>query len=158
MSQEIERKFLVKGIAWKTGAAGTLFRQGYLSRDKDRTVRVRIAGERAFLTVKSATEGISRSEFEYPVPIKDAEAMLRMSDGPVLEKKRYRVKYEEHIWEIDEFFGENKGLVVAEIELSNESEPFVKPDWAEEEVSGDPRYYNSNLAVLPFSRWEKKSG
>ncbi|MES2183801.1 MAG: CYTH domain-containing protein [Pseudomonadota bacterium] len=152
MALEIERKFLVIGTAWRQGA-GTRFRQGYLNRDKQRTVRVRLAGDQAFLTVKGPTQGATRSEFEYAIPLADAEAMLALCDGPLVEKIRRVVVFEGMAWEVDEFLGDNAGLVVAEIELASEDQPFARPAWLGREVTDDARYFNSNLATFPFSRW-----
>ncbi len=152
MAIEIERKFLVLGKPWLP-SQGTPFVQGYLNRDKARTVRVRIAGSQAFLTVKGPTTGMARPEFEYPIPVADAEELLKLSDGPVLEKRRHLVPYAGMTWEIDEFQGENAGLVVAEIELADENQSFERPPWLAREVTGDPRYYNANLTVSPYSTW-----
>lgn len=160
MAIEIERKFLVINDAWRTAAdAGIRLRQGYLSRvtgaDAVRSsVRVRTDGARAFLNIKSATLGIRRQEYEYPIPLADAEALLAdLCVGAVVEKTRYHVAMGAHVWEIDVFAGDNAGLVVAEIELGDEAEPFQRPDWLGEEVSDDPRYYNVCLADRPYSRW-----
>ena len=152
MATEIERKFLVVGDAWRT-ADGTRIWQGYLNRDKDRTVRVRVAGEHAFLTVKGATKGATRAEFEYEIALADAEQMMSLCDGPVIQKVRHRVAHAGFTWEVDEFFGDNAGLVVAEIELTSEDQPFAKPTWVGREVTNDPRYYNSNLAAQPYAAW-----
>ena len=152
MAIEIERKYLVTGTDWRQ-ATGIRLSQGYLNRDKERTVRVRIAGDTAFLTIKGATHGASRAEFEYAVPLHDAEQMLALSDGPVVEKIRHKVFYQGLTWEVDEFLGENLGLVVAEVELEREDQPFEKPQWVGDEVTHDPRYYNSNLATHPYSAW-----
>lgn len=154
MQIEIERKFLVKGEGWKK-SEGVFFCQGYLNRDKERTVRVRVAGDKAFLTIKGLTRGISRSEFEYEIPVDHASEMLKICDGPLIEKIRYTLDYQGFLWEIDEFLGENKGLVIAEIELESQGQEFEKPDWVGDEVTDDAKYFNSNLAVFPFSRWEK---
>ena len=152
MGIEIERKFLVVGEGWRQ-AARTLLAQGYLNRDKERTVRVRVAGARAFLTVKGASAGATRTEFEYEIPVADAQALLALCEGPVVRKWRHEVRHEGHTWEVDEFLDDNAGLVVAEIELESEQQTFAKPDWVGREVTGDPRYYNSSLATLPYSRW-----
>ena len=152
MATEIERKFLVVGDAWRT-ADGTRIWQGYLNRDKDRTVRVRVAGEHAFLTVKGATKGATRAEFEYEIALADAEQMMSLCDGPVIQKVRHRVAHAGFTWEIDEFLGDNAGLVVAEIELPSEEQPFAKPTWVGREVTDDARYYNSNLAAQPYAAW-----
>jgi len=154
MGIEIERKFLVHGEGWRQQAsAQTRFSQGYLSRDPARTVRVRIAGEQAFLTIKGATTGASRAEFEYGIPLADARQLLAISDGPGVEKIRHLCPHEGMTWEVDEFLGANAGLVVAEIELQSEGQAFGRPAWLGEEVTGDARYVNANLAVHPFTRW-----
>jgi len=152
MPLEIERKFLVTGCAWRT-ADGVLYRQGYLNRDKQRTVRVRIAGQQAFLTIKGASTGATRVEFEYGIPVGEAAQLLALCDGPLIEKTRHRITAGRHVWEVDEFHGDNAGLVVAEIELGSEDEAFEQPDWVAAEVTEDARYYNSNLAVKPFREW-----
>jgi adenylate cyclase len=128
--------------------------QGYLVNSPDVTVRVRVKGDAAFLTLKGASKGISRSEFEYPIPVADAEHMLRdLSVSPPVDKIRYRVRAGGHVWDLDVFAGENAGLVMAEVELGSEDEAFEMPDWAGREVTGDPRYYNVNLARNPFKHW-----
>nr|CBA31237.1 hypothetical protein Csp_C27540 [Curvibacter putative symbiont of Hydra magnipapillata] len=152
MAVEIERKFLVTGDAWRNGS-GVLYRQGYLNRDKVRTVRIRIAGGAAFLTIKGKSTGATRAEFEYPVPMDDAQALLALCDGPLIEKTRYIVLHAGHRWEVDEFAGDNAGLVVAELELSAEDEAFDAPAWLGPEVTHDARYFNSNLATQPFCTW-----
>ena len=152
MAIEIERKFLVLGDAWRQ-ANPLRLSQGYLNRDKARTVRVRIAGEQAFLTIKGASRGATRAEFEYEIPLQDAEQLLALSDGPVVEKFRHVLDYQGLTWEVDEFLGDNAGLVVAEVELASEAQPIELPDWVGEEVTHDVRYFNSNLAAHPFSRW-----
>lgn len=152
MATEIERKFLVVGDAWRQGA-GIRYVQGYLNRDKARTVRVRIAGGQGFLTVKGPNRGAVRSEFEYPIPLADAEGLLALCDGPLIDKLRYRIPLGNHVWEVDEFLGDNAGLIVAEIELGHEDESFARPDWLGKEVTGDPRYYNSSLASHPYCTW-----
>ena len=153
MAIEIERKFLVQGNDWRVAPA-VFYSQGYLSRDKARTVRVRIAGDEAFLTIKGQSVGASRAEFEYPIPVTDARALLAMCEQPLIEKYRRKIAYEGFIWEVDEFLGENLGLVVAEIELPAEDTVFAHPAWLGQEVTDDVRYFNSNLARHPFSRWE----
>jgi adenylate cyclase len=152
MPSEIERKFLVHGSEWRQGAPVRIS-QGYLSRAKKSTVRVRIAGKRAFLTIKGPTRGVSRAEFEYEIPVEDARELLALCDAPPLEKNRYTVEHAGARWEIDEFLGVNAGLVVAEIELEREDQAFSKPGWLAGEVSGDPRYYNSNLIANPYTSW-----
>ena len=153
MAVEIERKFLVIGDGWKSGTP-TRLSQGYLASSKDSTVRIRLAGDLAWLTIKGPTVGISRAEFEYEIPAADAQQMLDLCEGPIIEKTRWHVTDKNMIWEVDEFFGENAGLVVAEIELRSEDQTFTKPDWVGEEVTKDPRYSNSNLSDKPFTRWK----
>ncbi len=155
MGVEIERKFLVKNDAWRYSVESEHhIMQGYLASDARITVRVRVKGDAAFLTIKGATSGIGRSEYEYPIPLADGEAMLRELSLPaVIEKTRYRVRCGAHVWDLDVFAGENAGLVMAEVELESEDEAFEQPDWAGEEVTGDPRYYNASLARHPFNRW-----
>lgn len=156
MAKEIERKFLVVGSAWRDLATGTRYRQGYLNSDKARTVRIRTVGDEAFLTIKGPTVGLTRTEFEYPIPYDDCVAMLdELADKPIIDKVRYKIPMGDLVWEVDEFFGVNAGLIVAEVELTSEDQPFEKPDWIGEEVSGDPRYYNSSLIKHPYSTWKK---
>lgn len=156
MGIEIERKFLVCGDGWRQPAERqTRFTQGYLSRDPARTVRVRVAGDRAFLTIKGATAGATRAEFEYAIPLPDAAQLLALSDGPVVDKIRHLCDVEGMTWEVDEFLGANAGLVVAEIELTSEDQPFSRPVWLAEEVTGDARFVNANLAVHPYSSWPR---
>jgi CYTH domain-containing protein len=152
MAIEIERKFLVVGEQWRVGP-GTSLVQGYLNRDPERTVRVRIAGLEAFITIKGRSQGAMRSEFEYPIPTMDAQSLLQLCDGPLVEKLRYRVAVGGLTWDVDEFRGQNAGLVLAEIELSAIDQPFERPVWVGEEVTLDARYFNSNLAVRPYSAW-----
>jgi len=157
MGTEIERKFLVIGNAWRELAVGTEYRQGYLCSGSDRTVRVRIAGEKAFLTIKGKSSGISRMEFEYAIPVEDARVLLaELCEQPVIDKIRYKVDYRGFVWEVDEFLGDNAGLLVAEIELEEEEQAFEKPPWVGAEVSADRRYSNAGLVRFPFSRWEKE--
>jgi adenylate cyclase len=154
MSKEIERKFLIKNESWKIGSKLTSYRQGYLSTNIERIVRVRTIDQKGFLTIKGKTTGISRSEFEYEIPLDDANIMLDvLCEKPLIEKNRAKIAYKGLIWEVDEFFGENQGLVVAEVELQDENQTFEKPEWIGEEVSGDPRYFNSNLIKMPFTKW-----
>lgn len=154
MSTEIERKFLVTSDAYKRGAEGVRYRQNYLSRNEMGVVRVRIAGDKGFLTIKGRSVGISRSEFEYEIPLADANAMLdNLCVLPGIEKVRYRVPMGDLVWEVDEFGGENEGLIVAEIELPDENTRFEKPEWVGEEVSDDARYFNSNLLSYPYKKW-----
>jgi mutator protein MutT len=152
MPVEIERKFLVTGDDWRA-VPGFTYRQGYLCLDPDRTVRVRVGGGSAFLTVKGATHGATRLEFEYAIPADDVEALLLLCGSSLVEKVRRRVDVSGSLWEVDEFLGRNQGLVVAEIELTSEDQPFHRPSWLGDEVTHDPRYYNSNLATMPYSEW-----
>ena len=152
MGIEIERKYLVTGEQWRT-ATGSLIAQGYLNRDKGRTVRVRLSGDKAYLTIKGPSIGVKRSEFEYAIPVHDAQEMLALCDGPVVQKVRHLVSFAGLTWEVDEFLGDNAGLVVAEIELTTEKQIFERPAWLGQEVSDDPRYFNSNLAAVPFCAW-----
>lgn len=155
MATEIERKFLVLDERWRRqAAAGIFMRQGYLSGGQQSSIRVRLQGEQAFLNIKSATLGVSRREYEYAIPIKDADELLdHFCDGPLIEKTRYEVEYAGHVWEVDVFAGDNAGLVVAEIELGSEDEAFEKPPWVGAEVSYDPRYYNVCLVKHPYKDW-----
>ena len=155
MAIEIERKFLVIGEAWREAPA-VYYSQGYLNREKDRTVRVRIAGDEAFLTVKGVSTGAARAEFEYSIPLWDARDLLALCEQPLIEKYRRKILYEGFIWEVDEFLGANQGLVIAEIELPAEDTPFTKPDWVGEEVTHDSRYFNSALTVSPWCDWRDK--
>ena len=151
---EIERKFLVNKDLWRPKSKGHLYRQGYLSEVKERVVRVRVAVDKGFLTVKGVTEGFSRLEFEYEIPIEDAHQMLdTLCETPLIEKNRYKEEHEGMLWEIDVFLGENEGLVLAEVELKRETGQFSLPAWIDKEVSEDPRYFNVNLAKNPFRQW-----
>ena len=155
MGIEIEKKFLLKGSEWKQLAAGTAYRQGYLSSVKERTVRVRTINDKGFLTIKGISVGAVRQEYEYEIPVEDANALLdELCEKPIIEKNRYKVEHGGFTWEIDEFFGENDGLVVAEIELESEDQLFERPKWVGEEVTGDARYFNSNLIKHPYCRWK----
>ncbi|WP_448602375.1 CYTH domain-containing protein [Thermoleptolyngbya sp.] len=154
MAQEIERKFLVVGDRWRGLAEGVTYRQGYLLSGVGRTVRVRIAGTQGFLTIKGATEGLSRREFEYEIPLADAEELLdTLCDRPLIEKTRYTIPYAGLLWEVDEFWGDNDGLIVAEVELSSPDQTVQLPDWIGEEVSHDPRYFNAALVQHPYRQW-----
>ncbi len=154
MGIEIERKFLLTGTQWKQLAEGVLYRQGYLSDVKERTVRVRTIADKAYLTIKGASQGAIRMEYEYEIPLQDAVTMLdELCIQPIIEKNRYVVEFQGNTWEVDEFFRENEGLVVAEIELESEDQLFEKPDWIGQEVTADKRYFNSNLAGNPYSNW-----
>ena len=155
MPIEIEHKFLVTGTEWRQGN-GVRISQGYLNRDKERTVRIRVSGAEAFITIKGASKGASRAEFEYPIPLADAAELLKLCDGPIVEKTRYIFPYIGHKWEVDEFLGENAGLVVAEIELESEDQAFERPNWVGQDVTSDPRYLNANLATNPYSQWRNQ--
>lgn len=156
MGIEIERKFLVRNDTWRKLAAdrGRPIRQGYLTATQQSTVRVRIIGDEAVVTIKGKSTGMRRSEFEYPIPMADAEQMLAsLCRKPIVDKIRYRIPAGGLAWEVDDYFGENAGLVTAEIELQDESQTFDLPPWIGREVTGTARYYNSALARLPFSKW-----
>ena len=154
MAIEIERKFLVTSDAWRPGAVGVLFRQGYLCVEPERTVRVRLEGEIGKLTIKGKTEGIRRAEYEYSIRSDEASEMLdQLCLLPLIEKKRYRVEHAGLLWEIDEFYGDNAGLIVAEVELTSEEQQLELPGWVGQEVSGETRYYNANLVRKPFKDW-----
>ncbi len=155
MAQEIERKFLVKGDFKPDAFKSTRISQGYLSSVPERTVRVRIKGNQGFLTIKGKGNhsGISRYEWEKEIPVKEAEELLQLCEPGIIDKTRYLVKSGNHTFEVDEFHGENEGLILAEIELETENESFVKPSWIAEEVTGDAKYYNAVLTKHPYSRW-----
>ncbi len=154
MAKEIERKYLVKGNQWKTLAQGMVYRQGYIPTVGKQTVRVRIVGNQGYLTIKGENVGATRSEFEYPIPVQDAAEMLHtLCDRPLIEKTRYKIPQGDLVWEVDEFAGENAGLVIAEVELQEENQQIELPEWIERQVT-DPKYYNSNLAKHPYSKWE----
>lgn len=162
MATEIERKFLLNPAhladegsdesRWR-GAEPVHYCQGYLNRNKARTVRIRIIGKTGFLTVKGPSVGAKRAEFEYPIPLDDAQELLSLCESGVIEKLRRVVNYRGTVWEVDEFLGENTGLIVAEVELEHEDQPIHKPDWVGEEVTHDPRYFNSSLSAKPFKLW-----
>jgi len=155
MGIEIERKFLLRDERWRPSSEGVLYRQGYLSVIAERSVRIRIAGGRAWLTVKGESKGMTRHEFEYEIPRQDAIHMLdHLCLKPLIEKKRYRIEVEGLCWEIDEFFGENAGLMLAEVELDHPDQKISLPGWIGEEVTDDPRYYNVALVKKPFSTWQ----
>ncbi len=157
MGIEIERKFLARNDAWRSVAGeGEYCCQGYLNKSMDRTVRVRIMGGRGFLTIKGPSKGMSRSEFDYEIPLDDASQMLKeLADPPLIEKCRYHIDFGGLCWSVDEFMGQNEGLILIELELESESQAFDLPDWAGQEVSGDVRYYNSRLAIIPYCDWKK---
>lgn len=157
MGYEIERKFLVKGNYKSQSHKSLRIKQGYLSLAGTSVVRVRIKGDRAFITIKSAMEDghIKRHEWEYEIPVVDAEEMLLLCTDPVIDKTRYLINVGKHIFEVDEFYGDNEGLVMAEVELESEDEAFEKPDWLGAEVTGNVRYYNSFLSIHPFKEWRE---
>jgi adenylate cyclase len=163
MAQEIERKFLVQGEGWRT-TTGAHYRQGYLNLDPARTVRIRTVqkpdgndqrgDQHGYLTIKGQMMDVTRSEYEYEIPIQDAHELLdHLCQRPLIEKIRHRIPVGDVTWEVDEFLGDNAGLIVAEVELRRADQPFVKPAWVGQEVTDDPRYLNANLVTLPFSRW-----
>jgi len=155
MANEIERKFLVKGEFKNLASKETRIVQGYVSSIPERTVRVRIKGDKGFITIKGIgnTSGATRYEWEKEIPTNEVEELLKICEPGVIDKTRYLVKVGNHTFEVDEFYGENQGLTVAEIELSSESEDFVKPEWLGDEVTGDTKYYNSMLMKNPFTKW-----
>ena len=157
MAKEIERKFLVNRDLFKPTSEGDYIAQGYLSSTPERTVRVRIKNNRGYLTVKGKNTGISRSEFEYAIPVNDAKELLELCEPSIIIKRRYNINFNGSKWEVDVFEGDNEGLIVAEIELASEDESFSKPDWIGEEVSFDVRYYNSHLSKQPFKSWSLQS-
>jgi CYTH domain-containing protein len=153
MVLEIERKFLVKGNDWRN-VEGTMYRQGYLNSDKHRNVRVRVIDDRGYLTIKGISRGAARLEYEYEIPKAEADAMLdNLCEKPLIIKKRYKIDFKAFVWEVDEFFGDNQGLIVAELELESEDQVFIKPEWIGKEVTGDPKYFNANLIHHPYSKW-----
>jgi adenylate cyclase len=155
MAIEIERKFLIDQTKWAAvpKGEGIAMKQGYLVIQHDRTIRIRIADQKAFLTIKGKTSQISRPEFEYEIPVGEANQMLELMAGNIIEKKRFKIKHDQHIWEVDVFEGDNDGLFVAEIELSSENEAFTIPNWVTTEVSDDKRYYNAHLTTNPYKNW-----
>jgi len=157
MGLEIERKFLVISDEYRLSGRGVRYRQGYLSTIKERVVRIRTVGEHGFLTIKGINVGATRPEFEYEIPLLDAEQLLEnICEKPILDKIRYQVRHHGFIWEVDEFLGDNAGLITAEIELAEENQVIIKPDWVGQEVTGDPRYFNSNLIKMPYQSWKMK--
>lgn len=155
MGKEIERKFLVHHQLWQKveKPAGQHFRQGYLLTDPNKTIRVRLTDKQSFLTIKGISTGATRSEFEYEIPALEAKELLDEFAVSELSKIRYKVAFENKIWEVDEFLGDNSGLIVAEIELTSEDEAFEIPAWIDREVTGEQKYYNSNLTAVPFNKW-----
>ncbi|HQC73034.1 MAG TPA: CYTH domain-containing protein [Candidatus Competibacteraceae bacterium] len=155
MALEIEHKFLLRDERWRDQVEHSLrMRQGYLVSDATRSVRVRVAGDQGYLNIKSGTLGIARREYEYRIPLAEAEELLNtLCEKPLLEKTRHFIHYGDHLWEVDEFGGDNAGLIVAEVELGTVDEAFARPDWIGEEVSHDLRYYNSQLVRHPYKDW-----
>ncbi len=154
MAQEIERKFLTKSDAWRSQARGRFYRQGYLSTAKERTVRIRTIKNEGYITVKGIAKGAARAEYEYEIPVTDANEMLdTLCEQPIIEKMRYEIEHNELIWVVDEFDGVNKGLILVEVELSDENQKIALPDWVGAEVTGDPNYFNSNLTRNPYLKW-----
>ena len=154
MAKEVERKFLVNSDAWRSLAKGATYRQGYLNSAKERTVRVRTTDDKGYLTIKGITVGATRAEYEYEIPYDEGKAMLdSLAEKPLIEKRRYKIPAGDLTWEIDEFLGDNTGLIVAEVELKSEDQAFTRPVWLGDEVTGDPRYYNANLIKNPFTCW-----
>jgi adenylate cyclase len=155
MGVEIERKFLVDHETWQQTPKplSTYFRQGYILSEANKTIRIRVTPDEAFITIKGGTKGISRLEYEYTIPAVDGEELLDNFGVSELVKRRYCVDVAGKVWEVDEFLGDNKGLLVAEIELDSEDEKFILPPWVTTEVTGDERYYNSNLSVMPYNKW-----
>jgi adenylate cyclase len=156
MGMEIERKFLVTSDAWRKAVTGVHYSQGYIAGDSAATVRVRVAGDAAWLTIKGLTTGVSRPEFEYQIPLDEARYMLNhLCRRPLIDKHRHFIDIEGLTWEVDEFHCENAGLVVAELELEDESQSFTRPSWLGKEITEDHRYRNSNLGVTPFTTWPR---
>lgn len=154
MGVEIERKFLLDGEGWRGQGDAVLLRQGYLCSDPSRVVRVRVEGGQGTITIKGRSSGATRAEWEYPIPLDEANELLdRLCERPIIEKYRHRIARAGHVWEVDEFLGANAGLIVAEIELASEDEAFDRPDWLGAEVTHDARYFNSNLMRHPFTQW-----
>ncbi len=156
MAKEIERKYLIKNNNWKSQIhTSHTIKQGYLNLEPSRTVRVRIIGPKALLTIKGKSIKITRLEFEYEIPMDDALQLLQLCEKPLLEKIRHEIHLNNLIWEVDEFEGDNEGLIIAEVELKDENQTIDLPDWIATEVSHDPRYYNSNLIKTPYKNWKK---
>ncbi len=154
MGIEIERKFLLRNDSWRLSAFGKKYHQGYLSSNKDRTVRIRTIDNRGYLTIKGIAKGAARVEYEYEIPATEARAMLNdLCEKPLIEKIRYKIEYHGLVWDVDEFYGENRGLIIAEIELDYKDQKFEKPEWIGAEVTGDSKYFNSNLIHHPYNQW-----
>nr|CRH07032.1 putative Adenylate cyclase [Candidatus Magnetococcus massalia] len=158
MSVEIERKFRVAHDGWRNQAEGTLYRQGFLSTHKDRVVRIRVVGNQGTLTIKGRSQGAVRPEFEYTIPVEEANNMLEnLCEHPLIEKWRYKIHIGEHMWEVDEFLGDNAGLILAEVELDAPDTPVEIPDWVGREVTEDGRYANASLVSNPYSSWQQEA-
>ncbi len=157
MKIEIEKKFLLKNNSWRNNnIKGTLYKQAYLSTKKDFTLRIRIVEEKAFMTIKGKNNKGEAPEYEYPLNISDAKDIIKLfSQGLIIEKIRYKINYKGFLWEIDEFLGVNKGLILAEIELQKKDENFLRPPWLGKEVTGEIKYFNSNLSLKPYQKWFK---
>lgn len=157
MGKEIERKYLVKNSLYKLQSTVTYIQQGYITTQKDKVVRVRVKDNNGYITIKGENNGAVRLEYEYPIPVNEAkEIITKLCQKPIIEKNRYNYKSPDgHLWEIDEFLGDNEGLIVAEIELLSELEQYEIPEWIGEEVTSDPKYYNSNLLQNPYKNWKK---
>lgn len=160
MGIEIERKFLVIKDEWFSHLEQNMYeavviKQGYLNTEKERTVRVRTKGTKGFITIKGKVQSITRQEFEYEIPLTEADELLRLCNQPHIEKLRYKVEFEGTVWEVDVFSGDNEGLVMAEVELKNEQDRFSIPSWIGIEVSDDPRFYNLSLSLFPYKIWKK---
>jgi adenylate cyclase len=158
MATEIEHKFLLANDDWRQHIQRSIYyKQGYLSSQPTSSIRVRIAGQQAWLNIKSATIGTTRQEYEYEIPLSDAQEILNtLCCKPLIEKTRHFIPINQHLWEIDEFDGDNKGLVIAEIELQKTGEAFIKPSWIGAEVTHELRYYNNNLVANPYKKWVNK--
>lgn len=156
MGIEIERKFLMNSEKWELleKPAGEFYRQGYLLTEPTKTIRVRQTSEQGFLTIKGISFGATRKEFEYEIPLEEARELLDHFAVAELSKIRYKISIGNHVWEVDEFLGKNEGLIVAEIELTSEDEHFEIPDWIGREVTGEEKYYNSNLVLKPYETWK----
>lgn len=158
LQQEIERKFLVVGDSWRGRAEGVPFRQGYIARTSNRTVRIRLAGEKGILNIKFRSNGIARREFEYEIPANEAAELLAgLPSEEIIEKTRYTFEQAGSTWEVDEFHGANEGLIIAEIELKSEDQTFARPDWLGDEVSHISKYLNSELSKAPYTSWSVHS-
>ena len=157
MALEIERKFLVKGDGWRKAGSGVPYCQGYFAGPNKCTIRVRIAGNHGYLTIKGKTAGAVRQEYEYEIPLNEAREMLeKFCEPPLIEKTRYKIPHANLVWEVDEFAAENAGLIIAEVELSDENQEIELPEWIGKEVTGDPKYFNASLARHPYSKWKRK--